>query len=435
MPALADPAPTLRYAALLLRSQRLIDQGLGDSAQAEELADEMDQPWAEMTAQEQRRMRGLSSDLYALDAGGPKDTLTSPEEVAAWRQRGRSAHDRSATGDVDGYLDFLRRPFPADVPRDAVLFLQARCWEKLGDLGTALVFLRAAEAASPRYSPSVLHLLLQQGDRDAIEAQVERVVGSPDATATGLFLAGFGMLRLARRSGAELPLRRMRDVLRRAEDERRRRPDEQVPPRLDVGIALILGLCLEKLGDADGATAAYTRALAAHPEDSELLTARGIAQFARDAQAAIQDFVRATRAGASRVWPWHFLARHALLSGAYGEALRLAIRASQLPGHHSARAEVYETIALAQAKLGQSAALVLENLETAARLDPDNERLGESLAELRRSSGAREWVARSKILRPAPRTPEARAEEQYDSWADIFWERRETQLSLEHLVV
>ena len=135
----------LTYARLLRKNHDLIAQGKGDSPEAEALADRMDAPWYAMTADEQRRMRGLSADLYALQEGGPKRIEMSSDQLAAWQRSAKEAKRQSASFEVDAALVFFREPIPSTLPRHIIPFLQAKCWEKLGDLDTAVVFMREAE--------------------------------------------------------------------------------------------------------------------------------------------------------------------------------------------------------------------------------------------------------------------------------------------------
>jgi|ERR1043166_7561788 hypothetical protein len=142
--AIASTA-ALTYARLLRENHDLIAQGKGDSAEAEALADRMDAPWYAMTVDEQLRMRGLSADLYALREGGPKRIEMSSEQLAAWQKRAKEAKRQSDSCDVAAALAFFREPIPLTLPRHIIPFLQARCWEKLGDPETADIFLREAE--------------------------------------------------------------------------------------------------------------------------------------------------------------------------------------------------------------------------------------------------------------------------------------------------
>ncbi len=154
--------PVLAYARLLLELHRLILAGAGDSAEAEELADRMDAPWYAMTAQEQARMRGLAADLHTLREGGPKRMSMSPEQVAEWQGGLETAYARGA-GNVDAVLTFLRQPVPAGLPAQVIRFLQAECWHNLGDLETALTFMKEADRLDPSLALSVLALLKDLG--------------------------------------------------------------------------------------------------------------------------------------------------------------------------------------------------------------------------------------------------------------------------------
>jgi hypothetical protein len=140
--------PVIAYARLLCELQRLADEGKADSQEAETVTELMDAPWYAITEQEQTRMRGLSADLYSLREGGPKRVEMNGEQLANWQRNAKEAFARSQT-DPDATLNFLRRPVPAQLAPQFVPFLQARCWEKFGDLETALVFKKEADRLSP----------------------------------------------------------------------------------------------------------------------------------------------------------------------------------------------------------------------------------------------------------------------------------------------
>ncbi len=150
----APQTPVFVYSHLLMGVHNLIAQGKGDTEEAEAIADQMDAPWGAMTPQEQGRMRGLAADLYALREGGPKRVDMDGGQLAKWQAAAKEAHSRLEKGEVDETLEFLRRPVPAALPGYIIPFLQARCWEKLGDLETALVFRKEAERLEPSESPS-----------------------------------------------------------------------------------------------------------------------------------------------------------------------------------------------------------------------------------------------------------------------------------------
>lgn len=155
--------PALLYAHLLRQVHELLAQNTGDSPEAEALAEQMDSPWHALSDQEQRHLRGLSADLHALREGGAKSREMSPDRFAAWQREAKDAYVRSELGEPDILLNFLRKPIPSNLPRHIVPFLQAGCWEKLGDPQTALVFLKEAERLEPELRGSVLSLLHRLG--------------------------------------------------------------------------------------------------------------------------------------------------------------------------------------------------------------------------------------------------------------------------------
>lgn len=129
------------YARLLVELHGHIARGQGDSLEAEAVCEKMDIPGRALSKEEQDRVGGLAEDLYALAEGGPKGTAMSQAERKEWGQRFRSAWDSLNWDEV---LLLLRHP-PVDATPGAIPFLQARCWESLGDAEVAGVFLREAE--------------------------------------------------------------------------------------------------------------------------------------------------------------------------------------------------------------------------------------------------------------------------------------------------
>jgi hypothetical protein len=165
--------PASEVARLMLRLHTLGLEGKGNAPEAAEACAAMEEPWDQMTEQEQERMRGLSEDLYVIEDGGAKQVTMSPAERESWGRDFQAAFKAYQDGDPDPVLAFLRQPSPADVPRYAVPFLQARCWEKLGELDVAVVFMKESERHNPEEAAGVLHLL-QKAGRSAEAEQYAR---------------------------------------------------------------------------------------------------------------------------------------------------------------------------------------------------------------------------------------------------------------------
>jgi tetratricopeptide (TPR) repeat protein len=403
----ASPAPVLTYARLLRKLHELIAAGEGDSIEAEALADEMDDPWYAMTDREQHRTDGLSVDLYALREGGPKRVDMSPEQLEAWQKAVQEAYEKSELGDPDALLDFFRQPIPSNLPPHAVPYLQARCWQKLGDLETALHFMKEAERYDPDQTTSghVLFLLYELWKaKDGLYAEeakeyAERIINRKESSPKELYMATATLLRLTRTQTvqeAAPTLRSIISTLHRALKAYLLEPSQKREgPNLDQLISYIIGVSFERLGDSAHALEAYSAALTRNPFDSELLVARGLARYWDKKNEAMKDFLAAIQLGARSIWPWHILARHALAQGNFGEALRLGLRATERTGLPQLLAEAHETVALALAMLGQPHARVLRHFTEAARLDPANDRIRRNL-DLAQNQGqhaqaVREW--------------------------------------------
>lgn len=58
-----DEPAVVTYERLMRQVHALIDQGKGDSEEAEDLAELLDHPWYAMTDEEQQRMRNLSAQI------------------------------------------------------------------------------------------------------------------------------------------------------------------------------------------------------------------------------------------------------------------------------------------------------------------------------------------------------------------------------------
>lgn len=383
-PGMIDTRPPATvYARLLTELHRLINEGKGDGEEAEALADRMDTPWYAMTGQEQARMRGLAADLNAMREGGPRRVDMSPEQLAHWQNGLRESHTRGTAGDLDAALNFLRQPIPSLLPHHFIPTLQAWCWDSLGDLDTALVFAREADRLDSDQAISVMVLLQRLGRFQELPMYANRVIANAASSPLELYLAAVALLSSTYpMSPAESSpiIRQVVSALRRALSAHLDLPPAERPEPLEAGarIAEALGHALERLGDLQSAVDVYSEAIAKHPRDGELFVSRGLALYRVDLPRALDDLKTAAHLGAPAIWPYLLLARHALQSGAPGEALRLARIAENQPGDPSARAEVYELVGMALAESGRPQQEVLASFDRALALDPKNERIREN---------------------------------------------------------
>lgn len=178
-----------QYARCLLRLHDLDPRGEQDLPECDSICGEMDRYWAKMTGIEQQRMKGLSEDLYAL-ADQRSGVVMTEHQRHQWTEAGKTALATDDPPDADTALAFLRRPFPVEMPWSRTLFLQARCWETLGDPEVALVFMREAEQRDPDFAAPTLLLLQRTGRADEAAGQAERILARQRQRALELLIAG-----------------------------------------------------------------------------------------------------------------------------------------------------------------------------------------------------------------------------------------------------
>src|SRR6266851_2263544 len=169
-------------AQLLQELHRLIAARQDDGDEAEAIRAKMDQLWHAMTEAERDRIGGLSEDLYILAEGGAKQVAMSAEEMAHWSEQATTGLAHMFAGrDVDAALKFLRRPMPHDRPRALIPFLQARCWETLGERELALRFMKEAERLDPRQAVCVLLILEKLGRTTEAADCAERILANSNS--------------------------------------------------------------------------------------------------------------------------------------------------------------------------------------------------------------------------------------------------------------
>jgi hypothetical protein len=123
----------------------LFAEGKEESAESDAIRDQMESPWYAMTLCEQKRIRGLSADLYALAENADPRVPMNSTECDAWERGVRVRLADLKHGDADAMLAFLRQPLPEPFPLHVVREWQAQCWDALGDPETAALFRHAAQ--------------------------------------------------------------------------------------------------------------------------------------------------------------------------------------------------------------------------------------------------------------------------------------------------
>jgi tetratricopeptide (TPR) repeat protein len=368
--------PAKVYARLLVKLHGLIAEGKGESDEADAIRDEMDRPGYALTAEEDNRLGGLSADLYALVEGGAKPVAASAPERMQWSKDLTQAH---TDGNWDRILELLRRPVH-ESPPGMIPFMQARCWEKLGELEIALLFSLEANRQNPTdYGVSYLHLLQRLGRSSEALIQALQILEQPATEPDTIYFAAgavLGAIRYMTDTEARPFYERILPVLKRALATERSIPKGQRSfPDLETLLICAIGMCHEHLGHLDAALAIYDDALARNPADAQVLLFRGIAQYDVNRSAALEDFGRAVRFTSRSVLPYLLLADAAIDQGDFIRCLGLCESALARTSHQHLRALLYEWIGISHVMLKHPRRIVLESFERAQELEPDNDRI------------------------------------------------------------
>jgi tetratricopeptide (TPR) repeat protein len=365
----------------LERLANIVLAATGDTPKAETLRAALGTIWQGTTNHERERMRGLAEDLDVLAQGGPKIIQMSPSDVVAWGAEARAIRDLVLVGqDLDKALAFLRRPHPPiKAAPDVIPWLQAKCWEQLGDDETALLFYWEATRLDHRNAPTIITILEKLGRLEQAAEVGKSVIRSSDAGPEELYAAISPLLKLSRerpRDEANMLFEQVIKTLRRA-IKLMEEGAALIAPRDELWrrISFALAACLREFGRVDEARDTLDAAIAKAPQDPILLAYRGYMRAMTDPAGALSDFSSAVDYGATSFWPYFFLSRHALQEKAWVEAVvwaKLALGYAAIP---IALAEAHEAIAIAQSNLGLPAEIVVENFDRAVALAPLNDRI------------------------------------------------------------
>ncbi len=381
MPAMQVPrqSPVSEVARLMLQLHALSLQGHGNSPAAAVACVAMEEPWEQLTEREQERMRGLSMDLYAIEDGGVPQVAMAVAERLRWVEQSQEAFTALQRGDYDFALQFLRRPTPEDRPQYMLAFLQARCWERLGEFDVALVFMRESQRHNPAQAVFVMGLLERGGHTAEAADFARRLIDDSGSSPFVLWQAAGVLLETLRRmpdAEAQPTLEALVTVLRRALQAERPLPrNRREFPDTEPSITSTLGACLELLGRTQEALAIYSDGLANYPDDWNLLTMRGIARYASARPLALQDLKQAADNGALSAWPSYLLAHAALEQGNYFDCWQMCLRALERPADREIHSQLHEWLGICRLMLKQSSAVVLESFDQAVNMLPGSERI------------------------------------------------------------
>jgi hypothetical protein len=133
-------------ADLLLSLHDLIRIGQGDSTEADEIRDRMDDSWTKISDLERQRIDGMSADLYTLGAESPIQHADRNRYISV--ELSAKLAPLMFKREWDTVLDSLRQ-IPGEISWDLAAQYRAEAYAKLGVGAVAKRFLAEAWRLNP----------------------------------------------------------------------------------------------------------------------------------------------------------------------------------------------------------------------------------------------------------------------------------------------
>jgi tetratricopeptide (TPR) repeat protein len=185
-------------ARLMLRLHELMVAGKDESEDGQQVRDEMDYPWYQLSQEEQDVIGGLSADLYTI--GEDQRSPSADDVSSAVVQEVTDLYDRK---NWSGLLDFMREK-QASLPRADVAYYRGICWQHLRQPAIFAEFLTEAVRLAPNnraFDALRMHALVQSEQLDrALERA--REIAESEGDWRQLLTAGGVFFMAARESDA-----------------------------------------------------------------------------------------------------------------------------------------------------------------------------------------------------------------------------------------
>lgn len=338
--------------------------------------DELNDLWTEIDDRQRQRLWGLSSDLNSLrdretfvDSDWPPMTRAELAEVQRIAFQGK---------DWDKLLESLRRP-PRFHSRDTVDYLRGRAWQEMGHPEVAVLFFdnaRRLGPENPTYGFVAMECLKAMEDWPEILRRFEIYKADPAAPAQLLFRAADAVCVYASRTGDHSYHAKAIEAVDEGFRRLGQRGQQEPLDAILVGAYVTKANCLDHLGQAQESLAVYDEAVTRFPENTTLLTARGLRKLKLGRSDAVDDFRRAVERGTSAALAYLELARDELRQGRSELAVDLCKRALSLPQRDtSIQAALFELTAIAMVRRHESADAIRAAFRRAGELDPLNEEI------------------------------------------------------------
>jgi tetratricopeptide (TPR) repeat protein len=369
-------SPSFRLVAKgLVELHRLGKDGKDDSPEAESVRDALDAPLNALNRTEEERAQWLSEDLYSVSE--PPAATTQKQMNPQAQQQLNEAVEARQSREWDRALALLRQ-WREYISPALLSYLRGSIWLEAGNPDVAAMFYGHASESDPanaNYRAIYMHALAESEPEAA--RKLAREVLADDEKHAPVVVARAADIRLNETRTApdaeSAQLRReLIPILER--NMTRIEKDEGTASRVSAYAMTVglLGFCNEFLGNVGAAVNYYTRGLQANPNNDGLLVARGILLYGTSPR-AVTDFEQAVGLGSPVVWPYLFLAHHYLITNRFDQCRVMCEMGLRMRGSDTAKSQLEEWRAIAQAELGFPPESVRAAFEAAVRLDPSNE--------------------------------------------------------------
>jgi tetratricopeptide (TPR) repeat protein len=351
-----DRSPLATHVDLLMRLDRMMADGQGDSLEADALRDSMEISWYQMEPEELDLVRQLSADLYTLH---DDPFVKHPEDSRVFSQELSTA--LSVARDRGDYLRALKllQQRPDEVSEERAAMLRGMCYIKLGLFDAGLLFLDHAARRSDDPEPVnryILGMLKLQGRVDEATAITEELFTKREHPSIELrIIAADLRFDLALRQNGQARLQRIeqaKDLYSSALTDIYHDPRKP----LDFGSAsqchYMLATCFYLLNEQNRAVSELSTAIANAPGDEFLYVLRGLLTCATDFPSAKSDFQNAVKLGTNEFWPFYYLAVDALRSENFDACVAMAEKARHKTNDIEMHGKLHELIAISLASKG-----------------------------------------------------------------------------------
>jgi tetratricopeptide (TPR) repeat protein len=337
--------------------------------------EELNDLWIEIGDCHKQRLWGLSSDLNTLR---DRETWVESDWPPMTKEElGRAQSESFQRKDWDSFLEYLRRP-PRFLPQNMVDYLRGRAWMAMGHPEVALLFFDNAarlESANSTYGVLALECLKAMQDWPEVLKRCEANLQDPATPARLLFRTADALHVYANHTGEHQfyheALRAIEKGFGRLDQAGQQEPLSSIL----AGAYATKSLCLEHLDRAEESLQVFDEAVQRFPENTTLLTARGLLKQELGIADAVDDFRQAVTRGTPVVWSYIELARFELQEGRNQEAVDLCRRGIALAQRDNVAAILFELLAIALLRLNDSREAVRAAFQTAGELDPLSEEI------------------------------------------------------------